>query len=131
MTNNIINNIDNALFDFYLEANKDTIYDLLQESYSDMEDYAKRKKQLLFLAKATIQKKHNEYLLRLVSKFQNAIQLNIEKPISILKQLVQDNPSFALYKNLEKLSKEDIIEIIKDKNLVELLEQLDVNEKKH
>jgi len=131
MSNNILHKIDNALLDFYLEANKDTIYDLLQESFPDMEDYAKRKKQLLFLAKATIQKKHNEYLLQLVSKFQKAIQMNIEKPISILKQLVQGNPSFALYKNLEKLSKEDIIEIIKDKNLVELLEQLDENEKNH
>ena len=52
-------------------------------------------------------------------------------PIMILKQLVQGNPSLALCKNLDKLTKEDIIEIIKDKNLIELLEQLDENEKKH
>jgi hypothetical protein len=83
----------------------------------------------LFLAKATANKKHNEHLLELVNKFQEALLLNIEKPIAILKQIVQGNPSFALYRNFDKFSKEDIIEIIKDKNLVELIEQLEENEK--
>jgi len=83
------------------------------------------------LAKATANKKHNEFLLELVGKFQEALILNIEKPIAILKQLVQGNPSFALYRNLDKISKEDIIEIIKDKNFVELIEQLEEDEKKH
>ena len=56
---------------------------------------------------------------------------NIEKPIAILKQMIQNNPSFALYNNFENFSKEDIIEIIKDKNLIELIEQLEENEKRH
>jgi len=49
----------------------------------------------------------------------------------MLKQLIQEKTSFALYRNLDKLSNEDIIEIIKDKNLVELLEQLEENDKSH
>ncbi len=131
MSREIKNKIDDALFNFYLEADKDTIKESLQENIKNLVEYEKKKKRFLFLAKATANKKHNESLLQLVSKFQDALLLNIEKPIAILKQLVQGNPSFALYRNLDKISKEDIIEIIKDKNFVELIEQLEENEKKH
>ncbi len=131
MNREIKNKIDDALFNFYLEADKDTIKDSLQENIKNLAEYDKNKKRFLFLAKATATKKHNESLLQLVSKFQEALLLNIEKPIAILKQLVQGNPSFALYRNLDKISKEDIIEIIKDKNFVELIEQLEEDEKKH
>jgi hypothetical protein len=131
MNNEIKNKIDEALFNFYLEADKDTIKDSLKSDIQDMAEYEKKKKQIIFLAKATAMKKHNEYLLALAEKFKQALQLNIEKPIAILKQLIQGNTSLALHRNLDKLSKEEIIEIIKDKNLVQLLEQLDENEKKH
>ena len=131
MSREIKNKIDDALFNFYLEADKDTIKDLLQENIKNLVEYEKKKKRILLLAKATANKKHNEFLLELVGKFQEALILNIEKPIAILKQLVQGNPSFALYRNLDKISKEDIIEIIKDKNFVELIEQLEEDEKKH
>ena len=56
--------------------------------------------------------------------------LNIEKPIAILKQFIQENSSLGLYRNLDKLSKENIVEIIKDKNLMQLLERLNANDKK-
>lgn len=131
MNNEIKNKIDEALFSFYLEADKDTIKDSLKSDIQDMAEYEKKKKQIIFLTNATAKKKHNEYLLALAKKFEQALQLNIEKPIAILKQLIQGNTSLALHRNLDKLSKEEIIEIIKDKNLVQLLEQLDENEKKH
>ena len=125
MNNVIKNKIEDALFSFYLEADKDTINDSLKNDIQNPDEYNKKKKQIIFLAKATANKKHNEYLFELANKFQEAVLFNIEKPIAVLKQLILSNPSFALYKNLDKLSKEDIIEIIKDKNLVELFEQLD------
>jgi len=131
MSREIKNRIDDALFNFYLEADKDTIKESLQENIKNLVEYDKKKKKFLFLAKATANKKHNESLLELVNKFQKALIMNIEKPIAILKQLAQGNPSFALYKNLDKISKENIIEIIKDKNFVELIEQLEEDEKKH
>jgi len=131
MSNEIKNKIEEALFNFYLEADNATIKDLLKSDMQNMDEYEKKKKQILFLAKATSKKKHNEYLLFLAEKFEQALLLNIEKPIAILKQLIQGNTSLALHRNLDKLSKEEIIEIIKDKNLVELLEQLDEDEKKH
>ncbi len=85
----------------------------------------------MYLARATANKNHNESLLQLVVKFQEALLLNIDNPVAILKQIIQGNPSFTLYRNLDKISKEDIIEIIKDKNFVELIEQLEEDEKKH
>jgi hypothetical protein len=131
MSKEIKNKIEEALFNFYLEADKEIIKDSLRNDIPNLEEYEKQKKRIIFLAKATAAKKHNEYLLQLVSKFQEAVLNNVERPIAILKQMVQGNPSFALYNNLDKLSKEDIIEIIKDKNLIELIEQLDDDEKSH
>lgn len=131
MSNEIKNRIDDALFNFFLEADKDSINDLLKDDIQNLEEYNKKKKQIIFLAKATVNKTHNEHLMELTTKFQEAILSNIEKPIAILKQLIQGNASPALFRNLDKLTKEDIIEIIKDKNLVQLLEQLEENDKSH
>lgn len=131
MSNEIKNKINDALYNFYLEADKDIIKDSLKSDIQNLEEYNKKKKQIIFLAQAKAKQKHNEYLLALANKFQEAVLQNIEKPVAILKQLIQGNASLALYRNLDKLSKEDIIEIIKDKNLVELLEQLENNDKSH
>jgi hypothetical protein len=128
MNNEIKNNIDDAMFNFFLEADNATINDSLKNNIQNLDDYTKKKKQIMFLAKAMANKKHNESLLELATKFQEAILQNIEKPIAILKQLIQNNTSLALYRNLDKFSREDIIEIIKDKNFVEILEQLDKND---
>jgi hypothetical protein len=132
MSNDIKNKINDALYNFYLEADKETINDSLKSDIQNLDEYNNKKKQIIFLAKAKAKQQQNDYLKELVSKFQEAINKNIEKPVAVLKQLIQSNPSFAsvgLYLNLDKLSKEDIIEIIKDKNLVELLEQLEENDK--
>ncbi len=131
MSNDIKNKINEALYNFYLEADKDIINDSLKSDIQNLDEYNKKKKQIIFLAKAKAQQKQNDYLKELVNKFKEAINENIEKPVAILKQLIQEKPSFALYRNLDKLSNEDIIEIIKDKNLVELLEQLEENDKSH
>lgn len=131
MNNEIKNKIEEALFNFYLEADKDTINDSLKNDIQNLDDYEQKKKRIIFLAKAKATKKHNDYLLELVNKFHEALLLKTEKPISILKQIIQGNPSFALYKNLDMISKDEIIEIIKDKNLIDLIEQLDEDEKKH
>lgn len=131
MSNEIKNKIDEALYHYYLEADRDAIKDSLIEDIKDLAEYDKKKKRVIFLINASAKKKHNEYLLQLAEKFAHALVQNIEKPIAIFKNIIQGDASFALHKSLDKLSKEEIIEIIKDKNLVELLEQLDDNEQKH
>lgn len=131
MNNDIENKIDDALYHFYLEADKDTINDSLKSDIQNLDEYNKKKRQIIFKAKAIVNKEHNESLLILANKFHEALQQNIERPIAILKQYIQGSVSPTLCRNLDKLSKEELIEIIKDKNLVELLEQLDENEEKH
>lgn len=125
MKEEVKNKIEQALFDFYMEADKDSITQYLRENNHDTAEYEKKKKQLLFLAKAIANKRQNEYLLALATKFEEALRLNIEKPVAMLKQLIQEKQLLTLNRNLNKLTKENIIEIIKDKNLVELLEQLE------
>lgn len=129
MNNELQNKIDEALFKFYLEADSDTIQDLLRENIQSEAEYQKKINKFLFMAKATAKKRNNEQLLVLINKFQDALSKNIEKPISMLRQLIQDNPSFVLYNNLDKLSRENVIDIIKDKNLSELIDQLKEDEK--
>lgn len=129
MSDEINNKVEEALFNFYLEADKETINDSLRFDIPDLDEYEKKKRKIIFLAKATVNKKHNENLLALAEKFEQALLMNIERPIALLKQLIQGNSSFALHHNLDKLSREEIIEIIKDKNLIDLLEQLDEDEK--
>lgn len=131
MKNNIKNKINEALYNFYLEADESVINDSLKNDIPNLDEYNKKKKQIIFLAKAKAKQQQNAYLKELVDKFKEAINKNIEKPVAVLKQLIQGNPSFSLYRNLDKLSNDDIIEIIKDKNLIELLEQLEENDKSH
>lgn len=132
MSKELNKKIEEALCNFYKEADREIIISSLKENIKDYDTYEKKKKQIIFLAKAKANQKHNENLLQLTNKFQEALLQNIEKPIALLKQLIQGNyTSLALYNNLEKLSKEDIIEIIKDKNLIELLEKLEENDKNH
>lgn len=131
MSTEIKNKINDALYNFYLEADMDIINDSLKNDIQSIDEYNKKKKQIAFLAKAKTKQKQNEYLLDVANRFQEAVKQNIEKPIAFLKQLIQEEPSLALYNNLDKLSKEDIVEIIKDKNFVELLEQLEGNGKTH
>jgi len=128
---NVDDKIEKAVYNFYQEADEDTIRDMLKDGITDLPEYEKKKKRILFLAKAAANKKHNEYLLSLVAKFKEAILANVEKPVAMLREFLAQKNSLTFYRNLNQLSKEDIIEIIKDKNLVELLEQLDEDDKKH
>jgi len=118
--------IEDALLDFCLEADKDTIEEILQEDISNVEEYRKKKNKLLFMIKAKAKKQANDALIeKVLNYFEDAIKKNTEKPISYLKQLMAENQSLSLYHNFEKLTKEDIMAIIKDKNLIDIIEQIE------
>ena len=61
-------------------------------------------------------KNFNELLEKVLNYFEDAILKNTAKPIAYLKQLMSENHSLALYHNFDKLSKDDIMLIIRDKN---------------
>lgn len=131
--NTINDKIDKAILDFYLTADDQTIDHILDEHIDNMDEFNKQKdkylKKIRFLTKSIANQQKNEQLLNLaVEKIQNAIKNNIDKPIAYFNKLVASQKTVAYYRNLDQLSKEDIIEIIKDQNLVELIEKLEHNE---
>lgn len=131
--NTINDKIDKAILNFYLTADDQTIDHILDEHIDNMDEFNKQKdkylKKIRFLAKSIANQQKNEQLLNLaVEKIQNAIKNNIDKPIAYFNKLVASQKTVTYYRNLDQLSKEDIIEIIKDQNLVELIEKLEHNE---
>lgn len=76
--------------------------------------------------KGIINKQKDINLLEKASlMLQQAIEENIDKPVSYLKNLIQNNQFQVQYRNLESLTIDEIKEIIKDQNLLELLEKLE------
>lgn len=118
--------IEDAFLDYYLEADKDTIEEILHDDLIDIEEYKKKRKKLLFLINSRAKKQANNIMIeRVLNYFQDGIQKNTTKPIAYLKQLISDNHAVALYHNFDTLSKDDILSIIKDKNLIDIIEEIE------
>jgi hypothetical protein len=110
---------DSSSIDAYLESNG---YDL--DAINSVADQGFKK--ISFTIKAHINQQKNEMLLdKVASLFQNALNKNIEKPISYLRNLVETNQLAFHHRNLNKLTADGIKEIIKDQNLLEILEELE------
>ena len=100
MNTTVNQKIEDALLEFYLEADKDTINEILQEDINDIEAYKKKRNKLLFMINAKAKKQANDALIeRVINYFEDAIQKNTAKPIAYLKQLMSENQSLALYHN--------------------------------
>ena len=110
---------DSSAFDSFLENNGynlDDINEVAEKSY----------KKLSFTIKGQLQLEKDESLLeRAVNYFKDALNKNLEKPISYLRNLVDTNQLAFQHRNLDKLSADEIKEIIKDHNLLEILEELE------
>jgi hypothetical protein len=134
MKNNFINKIDDVIISQILEGDYSAYNSILEEQGYDVnliESHSQKffKKQS-FLLKGLMNKQKDILLLEKVSNyFREAIEKNIDKPISYLKGLIANNQFQVQYRNLESLDIEEIKEIIKDQNLLELLEELE-NDKK-
>lgn len=83
-------------------------------------------KRISFAVRGQINSQKDSVLLEKIAKqFQDAINNNIDKPISYLRNLVASNELSFSHRNLDKLTAEEVQEIIKDQNLIDLLELLD------
>lgn len=130
MKNNFIKKIDKAIINQTLE-NDFTVIDAELESFGyntdEINDFSEKMfKRQSFLLKGMINKQKDSNLLERASlMLQKAIEENIDKPVSYLKSLIQNNQFQVQYRNLENLTINEIKEIIKDQNLLELLEKLE------
>lgn len=113
---------DSSAIDSFFESNG---YDL-----SDIDNVADKSfKQISFSMIGQINSQKDEILLDRAAKFfQDAISKNIEKPISYLKNLVTTNQLAFGHRNLDKLTSDEIKELIKDYNLLEILEKFENDE---
>ena len=60
MNTTVNQKIEDALLEFYLEADKDTINEILQEDINDIEAYKKKRNKLLFMINAKAKKQAND-----------------------------------------------------------------------
>ena len=87
MNKTVNKKIEDALLDFYLEADKNIIEEIIQEDINDIEEYKKKRNKLLFMIKAKAKKQANDALIeKVLNYFEDAIQKNTAKPIAYLKQ---------------------------------------------
>jgi tRNA uridine 5-carbamoylmethylation protein Kti12 len=124
------NNIDKGVTEFYLNLDVDIIKESLKDDGVDVikedEKISKFSKRIKFMNKAIVIKEKTDNLLEtIVSKFQEAIENNIDKPIASLKKLIEAKELSVQFRNLDKLTEEEIKEIIKGKNLVDLMDESD------
>jgi hypothetical protein len=127
MTNEIKKNIEDAEMYFFMEADSEIIKQHLNDCEIEGESLKRDLllKRIKFLAKAAANKQRDNSLLVIASKCKEAIEKNIEKPIQFLRDLMASKLSTSYNSNLDKLSQEEIIDLIKDQNLANLLDQLD------
>jgi hypothetical protein len=133
MKNELIKKMDDYMIST-LKSGDSSAIDSFLESYGyDIEIIDniadKSFKQIAFSIKGQLNSQKDEILLDKVAKcFQEAINKNIEKPISYLRNLVDSNQLAFGHRNLEKLTSDDIKELIKDNNLLDILEKLENDE---
>ncbi len=133
MKKELINKLDDYMLSA-LKSEDSSAFDSFLESYgcdlavvNSIAD--KSFKQINFTLKGQMNFQKDEILLEKVAKyFQDAINKNIEKPISYLRNLVESNQLAFGHRNLEKLTSDDIKELIKDHNLLDILEKLENDE---
>ncbi|MBO6879449.1 hypothetical protein [Winogradskyella sp.] len=130
---NLKNKIDKGITEFYLKSDIELIKKSLEEEGVDVAkesaEISNFLKRLKFTQTAIVtQENHQALLDRIVEKFQDAINRNIEKPIATLINLVETKQMSVQFRNLDKLTPEEIKEIIKGKNLVDLMDELDNEE---
>ncbi len=130
MKNNFIKKIDKIIISQSLNNDFTAIDSELESLGYNIEEINtfsnKMYKRQSFILKGLIKKQKDISLLEKVSlKIHQAIDENIEKPISYLKNLIQNNKFQVQYRNLESLTIDEIKDIIKDQNLLELLEELE------
>lgn len=130
MKNSFIAKIDKTIIKQSMDnecTSLDSELELLGYNITDINAFSQKLyKRQTFLLKGMINKQKDTNLLEKVSiMLQKAIDENIEKPVSYLKKLIQNNQFQVQYRNLESLSIDEIKEIIKDQNLLELIEKLE------
>ena len=83
------------------------------------------KRQVFQLKYLTEKRKQDNLINMAAQKIYEAMEKNLERPVAYLKELFENNEIVFQHNKLEKLDVEEIKEMIKDMNYLELLERLE------
>lgn len=87
-------------------------------------------KQLKFKLKIKANREKQEELLLIATQnFQDALQQGLDKPVAFLNSLIRQNKIKFQHSKLKELNEEEIKEIIKDQNLIEIIEMIESESK--
>lgn len=130
MNNKIIKKIDETIVSNALDGDFVAIDSELKSLGYNIEEINTYSEKIYrrqsFRLKGIISKQRDTKLLERASQLlHKSIEDNVDKPISYLKSIIANNQFNVQYRNLENLTIEEIKEIIKDQNLLELLERLE------
>ena len=122
--------IEEGSIEMYLNTDISIIKRSLQEEGVDIEKEGKQIEQFVKRIKFTNKaqahsKKTTELINKLVTQFSEGIERDLEKPIATIKRLIAEKEMQVQFRNLDNLTPEEIKEIIKGKNLVDLMDELD------
>lgn len=134
MKDKMFENINKNVLKRFSEEGADFLDSYLENEGYDLNDIKsisnKCYKKQNFLIRGQLAYERDRKLLERVSEnLQGAIDQNLEKPIAYLKNLIQTNQLGVQYRNLDKLSLDEIRDMIKNQNLIELLEMLENEDK--
>lgn len=86
-------------------------------------------KQLTFKLKSKSNKEKQEQMLERASQFfKDALTKGLDRPIAYMNDLIRTNQLQTQFSRLDKMSEEQIKSIIKDQNLIEILEMIENEE---
>lgn len=129
MKNKYIHTIDDAILTSIKEADNEHVNYVLQDEGIDIEKInsisEQSIKRLLFVAKAHKNKSKDDKLLDIALKLKDGIEKGLEKPISVIKGLIASKEVSFQFRNLDRLSEDEIKDIIKGHNLLNIIEQLE------
>ncbi len=122
--------IDTALFNAYIEKDysKSSAHKFDEDYAGQKEKYNKLYKKLLFKGRASLRKRDLENIISLPRAIGLMADLNQKhkgKVFPIFKKLVEQEGLLVNYRNFEKMTEEEMINILEQVNLTKILDKLD------
>ena len=134
MKDDILKKIDEAILLASSEHGDSILDSVLKDAGYDLNQIgnvsSKAFKRQAFLMKGKLNYAKDQNLLKnAVEQLKAALDQNLDKPIAYLRNLISENQLAVQYRNLDKLGIEEIRDLIKDQNLIEIMELLDDEDK--
>lgn len=122
--------IDNGIIEFYINNSVDDVVSMAKEEGFDpdlnADKRAKLAKLLRFKAQASLNKVTSQPLLERAERIMAELVENyVGKPISELKNLLQNKGLQVQFRNIDKLDEASIRDMLRDIDLLQLIEKLE------